>query len=74
MMDIKLRMSIYRMSTHPVINPRGVACNKKVNNVDVHISILEKSKEMTGILNFNHHSTGMLNIFNLLRIFIIYLM
>lgn len=35
MMDIKLRMSIYRMSTHPVINPRGVACNKKVNNVDV---------------------------------------
>lgn len=29
MMDIKLRMSIYRMSTHPVINPRGVACNKK---------------------------------------------
>lgn len=37
MMDIKLRMSIYRMSTHPVINPRGVACNKKVNNVDVQV-------------------------------------
>ncbi|XP_056009588.1 leucine-rich repeat-containing protein 74B-like isoform X10 [Ostrea edulis] len=28
-MDSKRRMSIYRMSTHPVLNPRNVACSKK---------------------------------------------
>lgn len=74
MMDIKFRMLIYRMFIYLVINLRGVVCNKKVNNVDVYILILEKSKEMIGILNFNYYLIGMLNIFNLLRIFIIYLM